>query len=44
MTTKACEEVIDFLAAGRSPAEIVEFRPSEEAWARVYDLVARKKG
>lgn len=44
MTTKAYEEVVDFLAAGRSPAEIVEFRPSEEARARVYDLVAREKG
>lgn len=44
MITKAYEEVIDFLAAGRSPAEIVEFRPSEEARARVYDLVAREKG
>jgi len=43
MTTKAYEEVIDFLAAGRSPREIIEFRPSEEARARVYDLVAREK-
>ncbi len=44
MTPKAYEEVIDFLAAGRSPREIVKFRPSEEARARVYDLVAREKG
>jgi len=44
MTTKAYEEVIDFLAAGRSPSEIIGFRPSEEARARVYDLVAREKG
>ena len=43
-TTKAYDEVIDFLAAGRSPSEIVDFRPSEEARARVYDLVAREKG
>ena len=44
MTTKTYEEVIDFLAAGRSPAEIIKFRPSDEARARVYDLVAREKG
>ena len=37
------EEVIDFLAAGRSPSEIIEFRPSDEAWARVHDLAAREK-
>lgn len=43
MTTKAYEEVIDFLASGRSPSEIVAFRPSEGARARVYDLVAREK-
>lgn len=41
--TKAYEEVIDFIAAGRSPAEIVAFRPSEEAQSRVYDLMAREK-
>ena len=29
MTTKAYEEVVDLLAAGRSPSEIIEFRPSE---------------
>lgn len=43
-TTKAYEEVIDFLAAGRSPREIIEFHPSEEARGRVFDLVAREKG
>ncbi len=42
--TKAYEEVMDFLAAGRSLGEIVAFRPSEEARARVFDLVAREKG
>lgn len=44
MTTRAYEEVIDFLAAGRTPSEIIAFRPSEEARGRVYDLVAREKG
>ena len=43
MTTKAYEEVIDFLAASRNPGEIIEFRPSEEARVRAYDLVAREK-
>ena len=42
-TTKAHEEVIDFLAAGRSPREIIEFRPSEEARARVLTLSRAKK-
>lgn len=42
-TTKACEEVINFIAAGRTPSEIIGFHPSEEARARVYDLVAREK-
>ena len=44
MTSKAHQEVTDFLAAGRNPGEIIEFRPSEEVRARVYDLVAREKG
>ena len=44
MMTKAYDEVIDFLASGRSPSEIIAFRPSEEAQARVYDLMAREKG
>ena len=41
--TRAYEEVIDFIAAGSSPAEVISFRPSEEAQARVYDLMAREK-
>ncbi len=43
LVTKAYEEVIDFIASGRSPGEIVAFRPSEEARARVYELVSREK-
>ena len=41
--TKAYDEVLNFLASGHSPAEIIAFRPSEEAQARVYDLMAREK-
>jgi hypothetical protein len=40
--TRAYEEVIDFIAAG-SPAAVVTFRPSENARARVADLLAREK-
>jgi hypothetical protein len=39
---KAYEEVIDFIASGR-PETVVAFRPSEEARARVADLIAREK-
>lgn len=41
--TKAYEEVINFIASGSSPAEVVAFPPSEAARARVYELVAREK-
>ena len=40
---KAYEEVVDFIARGGSPGTVVAFRPSEEAKARVVDLVAREK-
>ncbi len=41
--TKAYEEVVNFIASGSSPAEVIAFRPSEAARARVYELVAREK-
>ncbi len=44
ITSKARQEVTDFLAASRNPDEIIEFRLSEEARARAYDLLAREKG
>jgi hypothetical protein len=40
---KAYEEVIEFIAAGASPQDVIAFRPSETAKARVADLVAREK-
>jgi hypothetical protein len=42
-TNRAYEEVIDFLAAGTSPANIVAFRPSEEAKRRVARLIELDK-
>jgi hypothetical protein len=41
--SRAYEEVVDFLAAGTTPSNIVSFRPSEEAKQRVADLIAREK-
>ncbi|HEY0407406.1 MAG TPA: hypothetical protein VGC89_16860 [Pyrinomonadaceae bacterium] len=42
-SNKAYEEVIDFLAAGTSPDEIISFQPSEEAKRRVADLIERER-
>jgi len=41
--TRAYEETVEFLAAGASPREIAEYRPSEAARNRVAELVAREK-
>jgi len=40
---RAYEEVIDFIASGSSPENVVAFRPSEATRRRVGDLVAREK-
>ena len=40
---KAYEEVIDFIAAGTSPASLVAFQPSEVTQARVGDLIHKEK-
>ena len=37
------DEIIDFIAAGTRPRDLVGFRPSEEAKARVGDLIRREK-
>ncbi len=42
-TTKAYEEVIDFIASGTTPRNVVDFRPSEESQERVSDLLFREK-
>jgi hypothetical protein len=41
--TRAYEEIIDFIAAGTSPHDVVTFQPSEAAKARVADLIHREK-
>jgi hypothetical protein len=43
MQPKAYEELVDFIARGSDPGRVVAFRPSEEARARVEDLVTREK-
>ena len=42
-TLRAYEEVIEFIAAGTSPQNVVAFRPSEGAKERVADLIDREK-
>jgi hypothetical protein len=42
-TSRAYEEIIDFVAAGTSPLGVIGFHPSEAAKARVAELVERKK-
>ena len=42
-TAKAYEEVIDFIAAGTTPRNVIAFRPSEAAQERVTDLLSREK-
>jgi GTP-dependent phosphoenolpyruvate carboxykinase len=42
-TLRAYEEVIEFIAAGTSPQNVVAFRPSENAKERVADLIQREK-
>jgi hypothetical protein len=41
--SRAYEEVVEFLAAGTTPSNLVSFRPSEEAKQRVADLIHREK-
>lgn len=37
------EEVVDFIARGSSPAQLAEFRPSQETRDRVAELLHREK-
>lgn len=41
--TRAYEETIEFIAAGTSSQGIADYRPSEEARARVVELLAHEK-
>jgi hypothetical protein len=40
---RAYEEVIDFIAAGTTPDNVVAFHPSEATKQRVADLIRREK-
>jgi hypothetical protein len=42
-TVKAYEEVVDFIAAGTTPQNVIDFRPSAKTQARVEDLLEREK-
>lgn len=37
------KEIIDFIASGTTPQNLVDFSPSEEAKERVADLIHREK-
>ena len=41
--TRAHEEIIDFIAAGSTPAAVATFTPSEATRLRVFELVDREK-
>jgi hypothetical protein len=43
ITTRVYEEVIDFLAAGASPQEIIAFQPSKKSKQRIADLIYQEK-
>jgi hypothetical protein len=36
-------ELVDFIAAGTTPQNIIDYRPSQEAQDRVADLIEREK-
>ena len=40
---KAYEEVVEFIAAGASPRDVVDFQPSAKVKQRVEDLIEREK-
>jgi len=40
---KAYEEVIDFIAAGTTTQNVIDFRPSEAAQERLAELISREK-
>lgn len=42
-SVKAYEEVIDFIAAGTTPQNVIDFRPSDAAQERLEDLLSREK-
>ena len=41
--TRAYEEIIDFIAAGASPHDVMTYQPSVASKARVADLIQQEK-
>ena len=41
--TKAYDELVDFIAAGSTPASLLHFQPSEETRNRVQHLIRKEK-
>ena len=41
--TRTYEEVVEFIASGPQPQDIIAFTPSEEVKERVADLIYREK-
>jgi hypothetical protein len=39
----AYDEFVDFIAAGATPQGVIDYRPSEEAKAKVAELIHRQK-
>lgn len=42
-TTKAYEELIDFIAAGTKPDDVIAYEPSQVAKERVANLIHKEK-
>jgi len=40
---KVYDEIVDFIAAGTTPQDVISFHPSEAAQRHVGDLLAREK-
>lgn len=43
ITSRVYEEIIDFIAAGASPQDIIAFQPSKKIKQRIADLIYREK-
>jgi hypothetical protein len=43
LMTRAYEDIIEFIAGGSTPSEVIGFRPSAEARARVEELLDKQK-
>lgn len=41
--TRAYEEIVDFIAAGTSPCDVMAYQPSAAPKARVADLIQQEK-